>query len=73
MKLVNSRVYITDDVINEGTCMLCNSKLVFHMGSSSTDVFALCCGFDYSLSKTDNNHESKVTVTPRIGEKQDAS
>jgi len=73
MKLVNSRVYITDDVITKGACMLCNSKLTFHLGASAPDVFAECCGFDYNLFKTENFQESKVTVTPRIGEKQDAS
>ena len=73
MRLINSKIYTTKEVLDNGECMLCGEPLEFkeieevqYMTNSETK--ATCCNFDYMLINTDNKDESKVQVCAFVGE-----
>jgi len=66
MKLVNSKVYSTHTLIDEGECMLCGKRLTF-MQIHDSPLKSTCCNFDYILLETDNPVESKVQVCAFVG------
>ena len=70
MKLINSKVYNINDVIEQGECMMCGHLLLFKESVEDLNPpFAKCCEFIYTLkdlNKIDGESYCKVEVTPNI-------
>jgi len=73
MRLINSKIYTTKEVMKNGECMMCGATLDFKeieevQYMTSNNLKATCCNFDYILLNTDNPDEIKVQVCAFVGE-----